>query len=95
MGFAEKLFQQTLFSHRLALCPLPDTIIVLENGKISEVGSPAELMSKRRRYYLMFTRQANSYQSQKPRCAREVKLWEKSNCEDFSLVSLSRSGVRE
>ncbi|ARI83217.1 hypothetical protein C789_4795 [Microcystis aeruginosa FACHB-905 = DIANCHI905] len=43
----------------------------------------------------MFTRQANSYQSQKPRCAREVKLWEKSNCEDFSLVSLSRSGVRE
>ncbi|GBL08567.1 hypothetical protein MSj_00040 [Microcystis aeruginosa Sj] len=66
MGFAEKLFQQTLFSHRLALCPLPDTIIVLENGKISEVGSPAELMSKRRRYYLMFTRQANSYQSKKP-----------------------------
>ncbi|MDB9423732.1 hypothetical protein PN437_02115 [Microcystis aeruginosa CS-564/01] len=66
MGFAEKLFQQILFSHRLALCPLADTIIVLENGKISEVGSPAELMSKRRRYYLMFTRQANIYQSKKP-----------------------------
>lgn len=74
MGFAKKLFQQTLFSHRLALCPLADRIIVLENGKISEVGTPAELMSKRGQYYLMFTRQANSYQSKKPRCAREIKL---------------------
>ncbi|AKV69508.1 hypothetical protein VL20_4607 [Microcystis panniformis FACHB-1757] len=33
--------------------------------------------------------------TKKPRCAGEVKLWEKSNDEDFCLVSLSRSGVRE
>ncbi|MCA2655528.1 hypothetical protein [Microcystis sp. M061S2] len=49
----------------------------------------AELMSKRGQYH------PNSYQSKKPWCAREVKLSEKSNDEDFSPVSLSRSGVRE
>ena len=51
-----------VISHRLALCKLADRIVVLEKGKISEVGTHAELMSKRGQYHLMFTRQANSYQ---------------------------------
>ena len=51
-----------VISHRLALCKLADRIVVLEKGKISEVGTHTELMSKRGQYHLMFTRQANSYQ---------------------------------
>lgn len=48
-------------SHRLALAKLASRIIVLENGKILEMGTHEELMARGGQYNLMFTRQASSY----------------------------------
>lgn len=48
-------------SHRLALAKMADRIVVLEQGKIVEVGSHEELMAQGDRYHQMFTRQASSY----------------------------------
>lgn len=48
-------------SHRLALAKLADRIVVLEQGKIVEIGTHSELMQQGDRYYTMFSRQASSY----------------------------------
>lgn len=48
-------------SHRLALAKMANRVVVLEHGKIVEVGSHEALMQQGERYYTMFTRQASSY----------------------------------
>lgn len=48
-------------SHRLALAKLADRIVVLEQGKIVEMGTHDALMQQGDRYYTMFSRQASSY----------------------------------
>ncbi len=50
-----------IISHRLSLTKLADRIVVLENGRIIENGTHAELMALQGQYCLMFTRQASSY----------------------------------
>ena len=51
-----------VISHRLALSKLADRIVVLEKGKIIEMGTHEKLMAIGGQYHFMFTRQASSYQ---------------------------------
>ncbi len=52
----------TIFvSHRLSSATTADKIFVLEYGELIEVGSHAELMAKKGRYYELFTTQASRY----------------------------------
>lgn len=46
-----------LITHRFTNISMADRIIVLEKGKISEAGTHKELMEKRGRYYIMYTKQ--------------------------------------
>ncbi|MEA5498695.1 ABC transporter ATP-binding protein [Limnoraphis robusta] len=48
-------------THRLALARNADVIIVLEQGKIIETGTHAQLMELGQQYYQMFNRQASHY----------------------------------
>ncbi|MFD0712766.1 ABC transporter ATP-binding protein [Paenibacillus sp. GCM10027626] len=51
-------------SHRLSLARHADKIVVMDGGKIVEIGSHEELMDKKELYYTMFTKQASSYADQ-------------------------------
>ncbi len=48
-------------SHRLSSATTADKIFVLEYGELIEIGSHAELMAKKGRYYELFTTQASRY----------------------------------
>ncbi len=52
----------TIFvSHRLSSATVANKIVVLEKGKLVEMGDHAELMKQRGRYYELFTTQAKRY----------------------------------
>lgn len=50
-------------SHRLSSATIADTILVMEDGRIVEKGSHAELMALRGKYYELFSTQAARYVS--------------------------------
>ena len=50
-----------LVSHRVGFARLADRIVVLKDGKISEIGTHEELYAKRGEYYSMFTTQKELY----------------------------------
>lgn len=49
-------------SHRMSSSKFSDKIIVLEKGKIVEIGKHEELVRNKKLYYEMFTRQASYYE---------------------------------
>lgn len=52
----------TLFvSHRLSSATTADKIVVLEYGKLVEIGTHSELMQKKGKYYTLFSAQAERY----------------------------------
>lgn len=61
-------------SHRLSSATIATKILVLENGRLAEAGTHAELMKKRGIYHTLFTTQANRYLAeQEEREAREAR----------------------
>ncbi len=50
-------------SHRLSSATIADTVVVLENGCVAEMGSHEELMAQRGIYHKLFSTQAARYQS--------------------------------
>ena len=48
-------------SHRMSSCHFSDRILVMENGRIEEQGTHAELMENRGLYYQMYQAQAEMY----------------------------------
>lgn len=51
-----------LISHRIGFARLADLIVVLDHGKLVEIGQHDELMAKKGVYYRMFSEQAEWYQ---------------------------------
>lgn len=48
-------------SHRMSSCHFSDMILVMEDGRIEEQGTHAELMENRKLYYQMYQAQADMY----------------------------------
>lgn len=48
-------------SHRMSSCRFSDRILVMEDGRVEEQGTHAELMADRRLYYEMYQAQAEMY----------------------------------
>lgn len=50
-------------SHRLSSATIADTIVVLENGAVAEMGDHNTLMALKGKYYKLFSTQASRYQT--------------------------------
>ncbi len=65
----------TLFiSHRLSSATTADTIVVMEYGKIVEIGNHEELMNKKGKYFTLFSTQAKHYLSKKEQLRLEKEM---------------------
>lgn len=64
-------------SHRLSSATIADTVVVLENGSVAEIGSHAELMEKKGIYYNLFSTQASRYQTKEEKAEREEAQMER------------------
>jgi len=53
-----------IIAHRLSTIKRADRILVIEDGQIAEMGTHAELLQKRRKYYQLYTRQFRSQMQQ-------------------------------
>ena len=56
----ERLMKEStsfIIAHRLSTIKRADRILVIEGGKIEEMGTHAELLRKRGKYYALYTRQ--------------------------------------
>ena len=62
-GFLEAMQGKTalIVTHRLSLCRFADEIVFLENGRIEERGSHAQLMRKKGKYRAMYEMQSGWY----------------------------------
>ncbi|SFD08293.1 putative ABC transport system ATP-binding protein [Bacillus sp. 491mf] len=54
-----------MISHKMSAAKLADKIIVLDNGKLVEIGSHENLMENKQTYYKLYTTQANLYEKEK------------------------------
>ena len=53
-----------LVTHRIGSCKIADRICVMDKGKIVEIGSHAQLMKKRGKYYSMYIAQSQWYKEE-------------------------------
>ncbi len=53
-----------LVTHRLGSARIADRIVVMENGRVAEIGTHDELMNKKGTYYVLFMSQAQWYENQ-------------------------------
>ena len=54
-----------IIAHRLSTIKRADRILVIEDGRIAEIGNHAELLRARGRYYRLYTRQFRREQEHK------------------------------
>ena len=50
-----------IITHRVGICRYADKIVVMDKGRIIEIGSHADLMKKKGKYYEMYTSQGKWY----------------------------------
>ena len=53
-----------LVTHRLGSARIADRIVVMENGRVAEIGTHDELINKKGTYYVLFMSQAQWYENQ-------------------------------
>jgi ATP-binding cassette subfamily B protein len=63
-----------VIAHRLSTIKRADRILVIENGKISEMGSHAELLRAKGHYYKLYTRQFRKEMEEEYDLFRMAKL---------------------
>ena len=69
-------------SHRLSSATIADTVVVLEDGCVVEMGSHEVLMAQKGKYYKLFSTQAARYQSKAEKAESEGEIPDMPTAED-------------